>query len=114
LDTSELAQACYAEIISLLENPNPEVFSELRVAQQQLYIQCHHLLKAFVEAGVPPNELPTLPTQLSAGHVNGTADLFDVNFAENLVSLAHNINYLNSDECTRTHTHTHTHTLGQC
>ncbi|RKP10325.1 hypothetical protein THASP1DRAFT_11354, partial [Thamnocephalis sphaerospora] len=86
LDASELAQVCYAEALALLEKPGPPHFSELGLAQQQLYARCHTLLAAFSDAGVAPGELPVLPTQLSGGNAGSMDKLFDVNMADELAN----------------------------
>ncbi|RKP24489.1 hypothetical protein SYNPS1DRAFT_23436, partial [Syncephalis pseudoplumigaleata] len=64
LEHSELAQACYAELLALLEKPGPAHYTELDALLQQLRGQCLQLHDAFAQAGVPMAEdaIPAIDT----------------------------------------------------
>ncbi|KAI9598492.1 hypothetical protein BDF19DRAFT_393058 [Syncephalis fuscata] len=68
LEHSELAQACYAELLVLLEKPGPTHYLELDTILQQLRLHCINLIEAFIHAGVPMAER-TVP-HLSIGPIS--------------------------------------------
>lgn len=62
MEHSELAQACYAELLLLLEKPGPVHYVELDALLHQLRLQCLSLCDAFMQAGVaiPGGAIPSI------------------------------------------------------